>query len=225
MKSILLLCIAALLILSCCRERDCVKYYSIDFPLNISIDDSIRLGDTLYYSMRVPNQMTDALTGELVDFTNFDIHFRTEFSRIDTNISNTALGDFDFFVDSGAIVQTPPFQNQILGIRTHSTNEKVFKIGLIPKKRGIFRSYAYLGDSLIIEEFYDSRECVFYNPGLEITPGLDCKETFATDTKFVYNNDSVNFHLIDGMCQTSSYNNSYYCYDRYDNNGFAFVVY
>lgn len=224
MKPLLTLIVSSVLLFSCCPKKDCIKRYTFEFPLETTLKDSFNLGDTIWYEMNISNKLLDKNTGEFIDMTDFELSFDFSFTKLDTTDTNEVTHLFSYYADSGSVAQG---SNNSLNIFFQSVQEKNFRIGFIPLEKGTYFSSIHLAQSILSVdwEFYNKELCTYSHPGLQIT-NTTCKETILNDTRMIINQDSVNYHLVNGICQM--YNNGEtYCYPAYNKfkkAAFAFVV-
>ncbi len=104
MRYLLLIISSILLLLYSCKAPNyCQKSYNFNIPIKINIQDTLHIGDTIWISLDMPNQVLDRTTGEYIDWTNFELFFSTGFSRIDTPSITSGDTDFDLVQDIGKV--------------------------------------------------------------------------------------------------------------------------
>jgi len=215
----ILSCLACFFLFSqCTPEPTCVIEYHVDFPLTISPhQDTFQLGDTIWCEMDLPNLILNKQTGENVDFSNFDLFFKTFIYRKDTSISMEATTQFNIEPIVGSIDQQAGSPFTYTYIHFPSSDNKHFKLALIPTKAGTFTL-----NIVLPTYFYD----------LENDVELKIKQTSCE--QYIYhfydipvNNGNFNWHLIQGVCQYDLYEQDTFCHTNplnYDDGTYSFVV-
>jgi hypothetical protein len=206
-------CLAA----TCVKTPDCGYNYAFIFPVSVTAQDTFSLGDTIWYELDISNNILDNKTGEYIDFTNFELYFELDISRLDTNFNIFVPHWFDYYVEEGEINQSTSGPFLITFFYTKSIQEKGFKIGVIPRYRGTFLSQTTL------PRRYLSIEMDRYDR-LAVTD-TECDEYIYDESRVSINNDSSNYHHVNDLCQIGSTgSNICYTYQTMQQGGFAFHV-
>ncbi|WMX17031.1 hypothetical protein [Aureispira sp. CCB-E] len=217
-KNLLLLFIIAVAISSCLTSNPCLKYYSFEFPVKVTAQDTFSVGDTIWYEMDLSNQLLDKNSGSYIDFTDYELYFSLNFSKVDTGMVYGATLLFDLYAEVGEIKQNV---NGFAYTYIHfdDVNNKKFRIGVIPKHKGVFSSSISLPSYLCNKEVSDTERL---NIGSE-----NCIEYMCDESGAKINNGNINYYLVDGVCQWTT-DSLEICYGTYDESaskgGFAFVV-
>ena len=207
-------CLAA----TCAKEERCFHEYSFTFPVSVTVQDTFSLGDTIWYELDIPNEILDNKNGESIDFTDFELYFELDISRLDTNFYITTPQLFDFYIEKGNLSQgvTGPYLTKYF--YTQSIQEKKFKIGVIPKHTGTFLSQTTLPSKYLSIEMdrYDKL----------LVTDTECHEYMYDESRISINNDSSNYHHVNDKCLLSSYDSLEFCYtyNTMSYGGFAFHV-
>ncbi|MBS1573942.1 MAG: hypothetical protein JST09_01460 [Bacteroidetes bacterium] len=130
--------------------------YSFAIHSRFSPDnDSISVGDTIYLISSTSKKLTDVYSGNQIEYNGAD-NLGSTLSigelRINSTIPTDAVFDFEYFSENGRIyndrsVSSPDGVQQITYQETET--EYKIKIGIIPKKKGIYAMG--LGDGLSIK--------------------------------------------------------------------------
>jgi len=212
-------CLACIYLFSrCTPEPTCILKYEFDFPLTISPhQDTFQLGDTIWCEMDLPNLLLNKQTGENVDFSNFDLFFETFIYRKDTSIAMEAMHQFNIEPIMGSIDQQTGSMFTYTYIHFPSSDNKHFKLALIPTKAGTFTLYVGLPTYFVrLESDYGDVKIVESN----------CEQQFIDYHDIPVNNGNFNWHLIDGVCQyqlsgdTTCHTNP----EHFANGTYSFVV-
>ena len=133
------LVVVALLIGSCDREPSCSVDYDFDFHYDVNVGTVANLGDTIWYTMDVRDPVLNNSTGDVVNLKPFDLYFKFRIGRLDTLYANYDDSYFDVIVEEGWVEQrNNPEYGTFWGFTDQES--KFFKIGLVTKSRGLFRS-------------------------------------------------------------------------------------
>jgi hypothetical protein len=107
-------------------------------------NDSINLGDTIWLDINEPATLTDAQSGKLIDYggaSNLGTAIGIA-ELISVNVTNTEGNSFFKFVLSSGSEVTRPDTNKFREyLFVEVNNRYVFKLGLIPQKRGVFKVF------------------------------------------------------------------------------------
>ena len=221
MRYLLLIISSILLLLYSCRAPNyCQKSYDFNIPIQVNLQDTFHIGDTIWISLDMPNQVLDRASGEYIDWTNFELFFEAGFSRLDTPTPATGDLDFDIIQNIGEAKRLVNGSVDIF-LHTQATNNKKFRVGFIAKRAGLYSGGVFFPlEYLLIEQnsFFEERLKVS-NP--------DCQENISGKSTIRVNGGNVNYHLVDGICQTT-WDGLEICTHEYDHfntvGGFAFVV-
>jgi len=148
MKRIIIVFLCYLLVYSSCKKKiNCnTVIYSFESSVKAYPDvDSINVEDTIWLELSCPTRLRDAYSGNTIDFSgaeNFgtDINF---FEFTGGSFSNpgvvAAVDAFDYKLIYGVFIPDNhlPNQNRDYGF-IEIGNEYRFKLGIIPKRSGIF---------------------------------------------------------------------------------------
>ncbi|BDS09513.1 hypothetical protein [Aureispira anguillae] len=217
MYKIYVLLLSLFLAVACgSKDPGCSIKYGFEFPLSVTPKDVFSVGDTIWYEMDLPNQLLDRNSGNYFDFTDYELFFNLSTSKIDTNFVYNATHQFNIHPEIGKVT------TEVNGfVYTHfhckSINEKRFKIGLIPKKKGCYSTSIRLADV-----FMDKQGKNSLNIG-----NTECWEYLWPDTYAFTNNGQCNHYLIDGVCQYSPYDSLLSCTVdsvHYTKGAYAFLV-
>ncbi|BDS09511.1 hypothetical protein [Aureispira anguillae] len=198
------------------RHSGCYVEYGFKFPLSVTPNDVFSVGDTIWYEMDLPNQLLDKNSGNYFDFTNYELFFDLTTSKIDTDFVYNTDHLFDVYAEIGR-VETEVNYFAYTYFHFKSINEKKFKIGLIPKKKGCYNTSIRLADA-----FYDKEE----NNDLDIT-ATNCWEYLRPDTDAYTNDGQSNHYLVDGVCLYSPYDSLLICHVdsvKHTRGSYAFCV-
>lgn len=148
LRIFILIFISYLSIYSSCNKRiNCnATVYSFEATIRAFPDsDSLNMGDTIWLELICPARLRDAISGNMIDYSGAE-NFGTVIGCLEFtggDILNPgvvgAANDFDFKIIYGSLVSNPinPGTNkEFLFSEIQSTYK--FKLGLIPKKTGIF---------------------------------------------------------------------------------------
>lgn len=207
-----------LLLVAACGSKDngCSVKYGFEFPLSVTSQDTFSVGDTIWYEMALPNQLLDKNSGNYYDFTDYELYFDLSMGKSDTNFIYDATHLFDIYAEIGRVEQE--FNYFIYtSIYFNGVNDKRFKIGLIPKRKGSYYTGVRLTDDFLDKE-------ISGDLNIEETK---CWEHLQPDT-YAYTNDGhSNYYLVDGLCQYSSYDSLLGCFDdpiKFTRGNYAFYV-
>ena len=123
-----------------CHKQPCDTTYNFDIPFSIIDADSFRTGDTIWLSSTINEKLVDKSSNNSIDVSNFDFKIYSGINRMDTTLIEDAEKYF------GVINSIGKFEISFLSGTTNTkvvydnTNKiKRLKIGLIPKKIGIYK--------------------------------------------------------------------------------------
>ncbi len=131
----------SLLIAYQCVEKDkCIHFYHIQ--LNGAIEpahDTVALGDTLWYEMRLGELLFDTISKSWIprNEESFPLYFTA--TKLDSNRYYHAEETFEYYPIYGEITFERLSQFTYVIIKTHQLNsERIIRFGLKAKEKGIF---------------------------------------------------------------------------------------
>ena len=183
-------------ILGCIKmPQPCAKDYAFEFPITVTPQDTFTVGDTIWWEMNLSNQLLDHSSGEYIDLTNFELFFGLGLEAVDSTVPVTGNGQnhwFELVQDVGHITQQQSTLSYTY-IQTASTQDKRFRIGCIPSKRGTFSGEVYFPKYYTRKDHSLREELQIVDP--------NCEETLTFNSKIIVNNKDNNHHMIDGICR------------------------
>ena len=125
--------------------------------------DSIHIGDTIWFALTIPTQLTDKVTNKVIDYSNAenlggDMGFG-KFNGVG-NVNDPgvipAADDFDYSIKIGNALANPvlPAQNRNYSFN-EANNQYKFLLGVTPKQTGVF----IMGMGDIANVFRKSDKC------------------------------------------------------------------
>jgi hypothetical protein len=135
-----------LFLASQCVEKDkCFKEYHLQFQASITPpEDTITLSDTLWFEMRVGNDIFDNNSNSIIPINGVEFPFYFSIGEIDSiNLYSSEL-KFDYTEIIGSLLfqQFSSFTRIKLNM-TDLNNEHLIKFGFSPKNKGIYRTTLY----------------------------------------------------------------------------------
>lgn len=132
---------------TCNKRLNCnVTIYSFETNIKAFPDsDSLNIGDTIWFELICPTKLRDAISGNMIDYsgaenfgTNINFHEFIGGNFSDPGVK-AAVSAFDFKLIYGVFIPDNhlPEQNRDYEF-IEAGNEYRFKLGVIPKKTGIF---------------------------------------------------------------------------------------
>lgn len=131
---------------SCIKTRDC-KTQTYYFATNIQAypdADSLNINDTIWLDFTCPTRLTDLNTNTQIDYNGAKLSMSINFDElIGGSISNPgaipAVDAFNFILINGTFIpdDLSPDRNKDYMV-AEINNEYKFKLGIIPKRVGIF---------------------------------------------------------------------------------------
>ena len=151
-----------------CHKQPCDTTYNFDIPFSIIDRDSFRIGDTIWLSSQINNQLLDKISNENIEVSNFDFKVNCGMYRMDTIQFDEAEKYFDFINQHGKFDVTYSSTINTKVIYEKETKSRILKIGMIPKKIGIFQIAFYNLTDDITRIKVTQGECletlnIFYN--------------------------------------------------------------
>lgn len=146
MKKILLYCLLAFVILinTGCPKPCIEAEYSFAIQSQITPDmDSVSIGDTIYLISSTPTTMKELSTGMEVDYSGATIGSNLSIAEAlnGTNVPRDAVFDFDYVSIKGGVYndRNIPRPDGVQQLKYEEINGRYeLKIGIIPKKRGLY---------------------------------------------------------------------------------------
>jgi len=130
----------------CNKRLDCANtVYSFELGVKAYPDkDSINVGDTIWLEINEPTTLKDAFTGQMIDYSGA-ANLSTTIGIAELISANTVetRGNtfFNFLVLNGTEIFRPD-TNSFREYRFDEINNKYqFKIGVIPKKTGVYKLF------------------------------------------------------------------------------------
>lgn len=137
--------LAFIIVINTGCPKPCVEaVYSFAIQSQITPDsDSINVGDTIYLISSIPTTMKDLGTGIEVDYSRATIGSNLSIAEAlgGTNIPRDAVFDFDYVSIKGKIYndRNIPSPDGVQQLNYEEINGRYeLKIGIIPKKRGLY---------------------------------------------------------------------------------------
>jgi hypothetical protein len=137
----LIVCMSTI-VLRC--NRECIdNTFAFDIELNIKPkNDSINVGDTLWFESVTSTTMTDITSNKEIIFdnaTNMGYTLRVS-ELLGTNNASKAVSDFDFIIKDGqAAIDDESARNLVKSFKFKEENEMYkLRFGMICKKKGIY---------------------------------------------------------------------------------------
>lgn len=183
-----------------CQLPECRVDYDLDFPLEVSIVDRVRVGDTIWYTMDINGPILNNATGDLVNLAPFDLYFKFRVGRLDTIYANYDDRYFTTVVETGTVER---LNNPEFGTfwRFEDQENKQFKIGLIPLYPGLYRSELLLPFEYSLLEDNRARGNDINNLKISQTR---CEQFITSNSNIIANTGNNNYSYINGICQRYS---------------------
>jgi hypothetical protein len=124
----------------CVEKNNCTRRYHLQFQASITPSkDTITLSDTLWYEMRIGDDIFDNNSNSIIPTNGVEFPFYFAIAELDSTDFYSATQNFDYLEMNGSLV----FQHfsgftRIKIIMTYINNEYVIKFAFSPKKTGIF---------------------------------------------------------------------------------------
>jgi hypothetical protein len=124
-------------------KKDCSQnIYSFDAFFTAHLDeDSIQLRDTLFLELTTPTQLRDAITNQIINFTQA-ANFGTDISfdkLLGNNNVQFCAGCFELKLINGAFLEDNLLSERNRDYRFEERNgQYLFKLAIIPKQKGTF---------------------------------------------------------------------------------------
>ena len=207
MKTLYYFSLFTLLITSCGKE--CKTYYTFEMPVTISpINDSINIGDTLWFEINVSSMLKDRESNTVIDVKDqmlaWDQNMMIFFREIVDSLGNIAeqedaVSKFDFIYDKGSLVNYTG--NLAKGLKfSYENGQYSIKTGIIPKDSGIyFLTFLFdnkstdVHDSEFDVKLVDTEECK------EILHQIYYKVNEQNDGSYDTNPEIVNENTENGL--------------------------
>ncbi len=119
---------------------DCAKtVYSFQLPVKAFPDkDTFNIGDTIWLEINEPTLIRDGISGEMVDYSGTsNLGSAISFLYWDNLINawSEGISRFKFSIEKGTELKVTPLTIQYRFIE--STDRYLFKLGVIPKEKGL----------------------------------------------------------------------------------------
>ena len=224
---LVLLLLAGMCCWTACELSSCRVDYDFDFPLEVSIQDSVNVGDTIWYSMDIREPLFNRGTGDVVNLEPFDLYFKFRVGRLDTLYANYDDQYFRTIVELGQVEQR---NNPEFGTfwQFETADNKRFRIGLVPLKAGLYRS------ELVLPFQYNLLESPlsFRNTSSRLKVSQTrCDQYITGNSRIIANQGMNNYAYIQNICQLySPVDTNQLCWEDNDPEAalrvgyFAFVV-
>lgn len=138
-KFVFMLIALSILQSSTCHKQSCETTYEFNIPFSITELDSFRIGDTIWLSSTINPQLQDRITKSNINVSAFDFKIFCGLYRRDTTVFDQAEKYFNFINSIGRFdskISSTTVQTSV--IYDNKNGLKSIKIGLVPKKTGIF---------------------------------------------------------------------------------------
>lgn len=145
-KVFIIFCSGVILLINSGCPKPCIETnYSFNAKVHIVPDsDSVNVGDSIYIMSSFPTELTDQNTSLKIDYsgaTSIGITLAVSQLIPDSSLATDAVANFEYFSKSGKIYndRNIPSPNGVQQLTYEETNGSYeLKIGLIPKKRGVY---------------------------------------------------------------------------------------
>lgn len=204
---------------SCRAPQNCFIHYGLEFPIQVTNQNTFQVGDTIWVSMDIPDTLPDKKNGGYVKLSNFDLFFNLDVSNIDDTIV-TGAGAMNTFILIEDYSRVEQFTNGFIYTYLYTeqiNNHKIMRVGMIPTKAGVYVGTISL--PLLYADLEDENR-------LDVMRE-DCHENITLNRKIEVNLGDTNHHLVKGICQSTPDGRSLCVTDREhfrNNGGFAFRV-
>ena len=207
--------------LSSCLYKNCYTFYAVELPIQVTPKDTFTIGDTIWWTLDVPNQWLDQNSGRYIDVTNFELYLAFFVSDLDTTVPITGISQIDLFtpVEDVGWIEAPNVRSRRLNFKTQSITEKRFRLGMIPTRAGSYNSTLYWPLAYDELEQTNQEAYVVSNP--------NCREYLTPESTLPVNNGASNAHFLEGLCKRHP-DGTRSCYERLElhakNGSYAFHV-
>ena len=186
----ILLFLLVTLFIYTCKKSSCTRSFEFHFPATITEGDTFSIGDTLWMNMTLPNQLTDHQTGNRVDLSGFDLYFGFSIDKLDTIYVHDATADFELLEAVGHYREKQGGRFTAIYAHFKSITEKELRLGLVPRKRGVYMlALALPIEYGLAEEPTNSVE------GIKIIPS-SCYQRITEYSGTRFNSGRINYSLI-----------------------------
>ena len=216
-----LMTLALALLLSSCLHHNCRVLYAVELPIQVTPKDTFTIGDTIWWSLDVPNQWLDQNSGQYIDVTNFELYLAFFVSDLDTTVPITGISQIDLFtpVEDVGQIEAPNIRSRRLNFKTQAITEKRFRLGMIPTKAGSYNSTLYWPLAYAEAEEFSEDGLLVQDP--------NCYEYLTPESTLPVNNGASNSHFLEGLCKRHP-DGTRSCYERLElhakNGSYAFHV-
>jgi hypothetical protein len=91
---------------STCHKQACETTYDFEIPFSITEKDSFRIGDTIWLSSQISDNLVDKTTNQSIDVSKFDFQIRCGMYRMDTTQFDEGEKYFEFVNKIGKMEMT-----------------------------------------------------------------------------------------------------------------------
>jgi len=143
--AILILISMATIFSTCKKHFGCAEnVYSFQIGIKAYPDkDSIRIGDTIWIEINTPTQLKDIQSGRIINYSEAE-NLGSGISLaelIEKDSIKDAANDFSYILKKGISVDNPLINKVREFVFVEENNAFLFKIGVVPKKRGIYKMF------------------------------------------------------------------------------------
>jgi hypothetical protein len=128
------------LVYQCVEKDKCIQFYHIQLNGTIEdVQDTVSLGDTLWYEMRLGEMLFDTISQSWIprNEESFPLYFTA--TKLDSNRYYNAEEMFEYYPIYGEITFERLSQFTYVIIQTHQLNsERIIRFGFKAKEKGIF---------------------------------------------------------------------------------------
>ena len=130
---------------TCKKHFGCAEnVYSFQIGIKAYPDkDSIRIGDTIWIEINTPTQLKDIQSGRIINYSEAE-NLGSGISLaelIEKDSIKDAANDFSYILKKGISVDNPLINKVREFVFVEENNAFLFKIGVVPKKRGIYKMF------------------------------------------------------------------------------------
>lgn len=138
---IVVLGISIIITLNSCGKKGCANT-AYNFVVGVKAypdKESIRLGDTLWFEINAPTNLTDITSNTTIDYSGAEnLGSAIGFGRITNNITVESADTFSYITKVGVPVSNPNTTKIREFLFVQINKNYVFKLGIIPKEKGVF---------------------------------------------------------------------------------------
>jgi len=172
--------------IGCSEEEYCYNHYAFEFPLEIPMQDTFQLGDTIWYSMELADSLWDENSGSYINVANYEFYYdlivSTDYGGLSENITN----QLEYFYEKGRATDFAVHSRQVY---FESSNNKILRMGLIPHEKGNFVAEFALSSSFDLGD--NLRKCGTFG---STAPPISLGITNTTCIERMYQESKVNVY-------------------------------